>query len=121
MLLIRDFVDEHERALDHCDRSLRAADAGDFDAAYAQLALMTELLLAHWQGEEDGLFAVMSREAEYAEYIAPLVAEHRELEAFLTRADLRVSRRPSPGCAAKGRRWSSTSARRRTACSRPRW
>lgn len=88
MMLIRDFVDEHERALDHCDRALRAADSGDFDTAHAQLALMTELLLAHWQGEEQGLFAVMSREQEYADYIAPLVAEHRELEAFLRRADL---------------------------------
>ncbi len=88
MMLIRDYVSEHESALAHGDRLLRACAADDLDAARVQLVAMAEVLRSHWQGEENGIFAVMSREPEYADYIAPLVDEHRELEILLATADV---------------------------------
>lgn len=88
LTLIRDYVAEHESAIDHGDRLLRACAAGDLEIARDQLAAMTGVLRAHWRGEENGLFAVMSREPEYAAHIAPLIQEHRELEILLTTADV---------------------------------
>ncbi len=49
---------------------------------------MFEELRSHWQGEENGLFAVMRTDELYAEHIDPLVAEHRELARFLEAVDL---------------------------------
>ena len=45
-------------------------------------------LRSHWQGEENGLFAVLGRDALFAEHIGPLVREHRELEELLRTVDL---------------------------------
>jgi iron-sulfur cluster repair protein YtfE (RIC family) len=45
-------------------------------------------LQAHWQGEEEGIFALMRDDELYREHIDPLVAEHRELDALLGRLDM---------------------------------
>ncbi|MFB6896859.1 hemerythrin domain-containing protein [Streptomyces hydrogenans] len=45
-------------------------------------------LRGHWAGEEAGLFRVMAENEEYAGYVSALVAEHRELDAFLAALDL---------------------------------
>lgn len=81
--------------------AVRALDRGEHDRAGELLAAMAEELWSHWRGEENGLFAVMGRDQLYADCIAALVREHRELEALL-----RVGRpvgfaRPGPG--AQGR------------------
>ncbi|MEV7546051.1 hemerythrin domain-containing protein [Streptomyces sp. NPDC089915] len=86
--LIKEFVSEHETVTDAAGDALRALDAGDLTKARALLTTVQAVLLAHWKGEEDGLFAVMSGDPEYAAYIEALVAEHRELAAFLDSADL---------------------------------
>ncbi|MER7762700.1 hemerythrin domain-containing protein [Streptomyces sp. NPDC097619] len=86
--LIREFVAEHETVTDAAGDALRALDRGDPTAARRLVDRMTEELLAHWEGEERGLFAVMEQDPEYAPYIADLVREHRESAAFLDRADL---------------------------------
>ncbi|WP_407836648.1 hemerythrin domain-containing protein [Streptomyces sp. DSM 116496] len=86
--LIKEFIAEHEAVTNAAGDALRALDAGDLTRARALVAEMTAVLLAHWKGEEDGLFAVMEQDPEYAPYIAALVGEHRELAAFLAGADV---------------------------------
>ncbi|CAM5331197.1 hemerythrin domain-containing protein [Streptomyces atroolivaceus] len=87
--LIKEFIAEHESVTDTAGDALRALDHDDPGRAGELVARMRRELLAHWQGEEDGLFAVMGGDAEYAAYIDALVREHRELASFLDRVDLR--------------------------------
>ncbi|MFF2193437.1 hypothetical protein [Streptomyces sp. NPDC058157] len=79
ILLIKEFISEHETV-----RTRRATS----DKAGTLLTAGQAVLLAHWKGEEDGLFAVMSHDPEYAPCIEALVSEHRDLAAFRTMADL---------------------------------
>ena len=119
MPLLRDYIAEHERAINFGGDAVRAIDRGDLAQARHLLAEMATELAAHWLGEETGLFRVMSREEMYAEHIAPLVREHRELaEPFATveisTADGKQAIRDAiPTCM-------NTSARRRTDSSPPR-
>jgi iron-sulfur cluster repair protein YtfE (RIC family) len=88
MPLIRDYVAEHERATTLAGDAVRALDHLELDEARRLLDDLLAELTSHWQGEENGLFSVMSKEPEYAAYIEPLVVEHRELAALLTTVDL---------------------------------
>jgi iron-sulfur cluster repair protein YtfE (RIC family) len=89
MPLIRDYVAEHERASDLGDRAIRAIDQGDLGAARDFVAVMARELQRHWKGEENGIFRVMAaREEQYADYVAPLIVEHRELEELLATVDV---------------------------------
>lgn len=88
MPLLRDYIAEHERVTNLGGDAVRALDRGHPDRARDLLHRMGEELRSHWQGEENGLFAVMGREELYAEHIAPLVQEHRELEQLLGEVDL---------------------------------
>jgi len=62
MPLLRDYIAEHERAVNLGGAAVRALDRGEQDKARALLASMAEELDSHWRGEEDGLFAVMADE-----------------------------------------------------------
>ncbi|MFJ4498575.1 hemerythrin domain-containing protein [Streptomyces sp. NPDC088864] len=86
--LIKEFIAEHESVTDAAGAALRALDAGDHELVAELVARMERELVAHWRGEERGLFAVMAADPEYADYIDALVAEHRDLGAFLRRIDL---------------------------------
>ncbi|MFC1415587.1 hemerythrin domain-containing protein [Streptacidiphilus cavernicola] len=86
--LIKEFIAEHDAVTDLAGAAVRAMDQGDLDRARALVAPMAELLRLHWAGEENGLFAVMREDDEYADYIAALEDEHRELAAFLAALDL---------------------------------
>ncbi|MFD7263147.1 hemerythrin domain-containing protein [Streptomyces sp. NPDC059874] len=86
--LVKEFIAEHEAVTNAAGDALRALGAGDLPKARALIREMRTVLLAHWKGEEDGLFAVMSTDPEYADYIEALTSEHRDLAAFLTRVDL---------------------------------
>jgi iron-sulfur cluster repair protein YtfE (RIC family) len=86
--LIRDYIAEHERATDLGGDAVRALDVGDLATVRQCLAEMATELAAHWEGEENGLFRVMSRELEYADYIAPLIDEHREFAELLATVDV---------------------------------
>jgi iron-sulfur cluster repair protein YtfE (RIC family) len=88
MSLIRDYIAEHERVTNLGGDAVRAIDAGDLAKARRCVDAMALGLDSHWKGEENGLFAVMARDEEYADYIAPLVQEHRELADFLAGVDL---------------------------------
>lgn len=88
MLLLRDYIAEHEQATNLGGDALRAIDRGDLAGATALLGAMGDVLRSHWQGEERGLFAALARDPLFAEHIDPLVREHRELDELLTTADL---------------------------------
>jgi iron-sulfur cluster repair protein YtfE (RIC family) len=88
MPLLRDYIAEHERAINFGGEAVRAIDRGDLARARHLLGEMAKELAAHWQGEENGLFAVMAREELYAEHIAPLVREHSDLAQLLATADI---------------------------------
>ena len=88
MPLLRDYIAEHERALNFGGEAVRALDRADYPRAAELLAAMADELRAHWRGEENGLFAVMTSDALFAAHIEPLVREHRELDALLQSVDL---------------------------------
>jgi hypothetical protein len=89
--LIRDYIEEHEQVADLADEAVRAMERDDVESARRGVARMSELLRSHWQGEEDGVFAVMSEaDASYDEYVETLVGEHRALAAFLEVIDLEL-------------------------------
>jgi iron-sulfur cluster repair protein YtfE (RIC family) len=88
MPLLRDYIAEHERVVNLAGEAVRALDRGDADRAGTLLTSMADELESHWRGEEDGLFAVMGTDELYAQHIAPLVREHRELAALLDSVDL---------------------------------
>jgi iron-sulfur cluster repair protein YtfE (RIC family) len=87
--LLRDFIAEHESARALADEMIAALDRDDdLDRARGLVGRLASELRAHWRGEERGLFAVMSESADFADYIADLEREHRELDALLSRVDL---------------------------------
>lgn len=86
--LIIDYISEHDEARGLGADLLEAMDQRDRPRARALLAEMADSLRRHWRGEEDGLFAVMKDNDEYADYIGNLVLEHRQLDALLASADL---------------------------------
>ena len=88
MPLLRDYIAEHERSINHGGEAVRALDRGEYDRARELLAAMADELRSHWRGEENGLFAVMGSDDLFVEHIAPLVREHRELDALLESVDL---------------------------------
>lgn len=87
MPLIRDYIAEHERVMNHGGAAVRALDAGDLTLARTELATMAAELHTHWRGEENGLFAVLGTDELFAAHIAPLIAEHRELADLLATVD----------------------------------
>jgi len=86
--LIRDFIAEHELVLELGERALEQAGHGAFEQAGATVETMRAELRSHWQGEEEGVFALMRTDELYRQHIDPLVDEHRELGALLARLDL---------------------------------
>ncbi|MBC9714392.1 hemerythrin domain-containing protein [Streptomyces sp. TRM66268-LWL] len=86
--LIKEFIAEHERVTDAAGDAGRALDRGDAERARELVGVMARELTAHWAGEENGLFRVMREDPEYADYIAALEREHRELAALLPALDL---------------------------------
>ncbi|MFJ8043527.1 hemerythrin domain-containing protein [Kitasatospora sp. NPDC096147] len=86
--LIKEFIAEHESVTDLAGKAVRSLEQGEHAEAGRLAARMAEELRAHWDGEERGLFRVMATDPEYAGYVEALVAEHRELAAFLERLDL---------------------------------
>lgn len=86
--LIIDFVAEHEQATRLGAGAVAAMDSGDLVAASELFTQLATELRAHWQGEENGLFQAMAKSEEYADYVAALVTEHRDLAALLDTADV---------------------------------
>ncbi|MFZ2510812.1 MAG: hemerythrin domain-containing protein [Gordonia sp. (in: high G+C Gram-positive bacteria)] len=92
MPLLRDYTAEHERATNLSGDAVRALDAADTMTANRLAAALADELRSHWQGEENGLFTQLLESGdEFAEFINPLIAEHRELDAFLRTMDLDTS------------------------------
>ena len=87
--LIRDYIAEHEHVLDLGERALEEMGRGALDDAQATVDQMRAELRSHWQGEEDGVFALMRGDELYRQHIDPLIAEHRELDELLRTMDVR--------------------------------
>ena len=87
--LIRDYIAEHEHVLDLGERALEEMGRGELDDAQATVDQMRAELRSHWQGEEDGVFALMRGDELYRQHIDPLIAEHRELDELLRTMDVR--------------------------------
>ena len=87
--LIRDYIAEHEHVLDLGERALEEMGRGALDDAQATVDQMRAELRSHWQGEEDGVFALMRGDELYRAHIDPLIAEHRELDELLRTMDVR--------------------------------
>lgn len=87
--LIRDYIAEHEHVLDLGERALEEMGRGALDDAQATVDRMRAELRSHWQGEEDGVFALMRGDELYRQHIDPLIAEHRELDELLRTMDVR--------------------------------
>ncbi len=88
MPLIRDYISEHAHVLNLGGEAVRGIDRGDLDTARQLLAQLAEELSTHWRGEENGLFKPLLRVELFAEHIAPLIREHRELADLLASVDL---------------------------------
>jgi iron-sulfur cluster repair protein YtfE (RIC family) len=86
--LIRDYIAEHELVLQLGSRAVEEAGQGATALAQATLMQMRAELRSHWQGEEEGVFALMRTDELYREHIDPLIAEHRQLDALLERLDM---------------------------------
>ena len=86
--LLRDYIAEHDPVTNLGGDAVRAIDVHDYVKARRMITEMATALSAHWQGEENGLFRAMQHEQAYADYIAPLVEEHRELAEFLASVDV---------------------------------
>ncbi len=119
MPLLRDYVAEHERAVDRGGAAVRGLDRGESGRAGELLAAMGEELSSHWRGEKDGLFVGLGKDELYAELIAPLVREHRELAPCWSRSTCRICPTRTV-CDEQSMICTSTSPRRRTGCSRRR-
>ncbi|MFG3281899.1 hemerythrin domain-containing protein [Streptomyces sp. NPDC048111] len=85
--LIKEFIAEHERVTDAAGDAQRALAAGDTARARELVAFMAGELETHWRGEENGLFAVMRQDPEYADYIGVLTHEHRDHSVRLRALD----------------------------------
>lgn len=89
--LIREFVAEHEATLELAADAAAALREGAVLRARGRLDLLARQLDAHWRGEEEGLFAAMHEDPQYAEYLDELVTDHRRLRALLGEADPAVA------------------------------
>ncbi|MBL0748959.1 hemerythrin domain-containing protein [Nocardioides sp. G10] len=74
--------------LDLGHRALEQGGRGELDAAQSTVGRMRAELRSHWQGEEEGVFALMRGEELYRVHIDPLIAEHRELDEVLRTLDM---------------------------------
>ena len=76
---------EHEAIVNAAGMLSRAAAVGDAEAARVAGAVVASLLGPHTVREELGLFAELRSDPEFGEHIDGLCAEHRELDAYLSR------------------------------------
>lgn len=78
-------TDEHVAIANAVGALRRAADRQDLDAARSRAVELASLLEPHTAGEERGLFAELRTDAEFADHIDSLCAEHVTIDAALAR------------------------------------
>jgi hypothetical protein len=89
--LIKEFIAEHEAALETAAEAAEALRSGAVLRARGRLDLMGRQLDAHWRGEQEGLFAAMHEDPQFTAYLDELTAEHERLRALLGQADPAVA------------------------------
>jgi hypothetical protein len=76
---------EHVEIINATGALRRVALDGDGDAMTTAVAALAALLDPHTTGEEQGLFAELRLNQEFAEHVDALCAEHREIDTRLAR------------------------------------
>jgi hemerythrin-like domain-containing protein len=89
---IQKLMDEHEVLAAIGDDIRRCLNSGDEWGAHARLDEMLTLLRPHVQWEENGLFARMVAQGDFADHIVALEAEHASLSAQVDVAEADDSR-----------------------------
>lgn len=84
---IADLMDEHLTLLDHAGEVRRLLDDGQLGAAWERLGLLAELLVRHVQVEEEGLFAALKRQGDFADAVIELEEEHASFDELLSDLD----------------------------------
>lgn len=79
------FTAEHEEIINTAGLLRRAAAAGETGEVAELAEEVAAMLTPHTDAEEAGLFTVLRREEEFAEYVDALCGEHVSLDALLER------------------------------------
>ena len=85
--LVNDLMTEHRHLQDEVDHIRRALAAGDHGSAAAMLRVLVSHLARHVSREEDGIFAALRNQGEYADEVDDLEGEHRWLDTAVAGLD----------------------------------
>lgn len=83
--VIATFVAEHEQIADSTGVLRRAAQSGDAAATHVAGKTLAAQLEPHTLSEERSIFAELRTDPEFADHVATLCDEHREIAALLAR------------------------------------
>jgi len=84
LTLIRRLSDEHDAIVNALGVLRRAASNSDAEESRLAAQQLADLLDPHTSGEEHSLFAELSSDPEFAEHVAALCDEHREITEQLS-------------------------------------
>lgn len=84
---IGELRDEHHQLLDEVDHVRRALAAGDRAGAASLLETLVAHLERHVGREENGIFAALRRQGDYADEIDDLEGEHRWFDTTVAELD----------------------------------
>ena len=84
---IAELMDEHLELLDHAGEIRRLLDAGRLDHAWERMGTMAELLVAHVRREEEGLFAALREQGDFADAVRELEDEHVSFDELVSELD----------------------------------
>lgn len=85
--LVGELMSEHRQLQDEADHILRTLAGGDGDAVPALLHRLVSHLARHVAREENGIFAALRTQGDYAAEILDLESEHRGLDARISALD----------------------------------
>ena len=82
---IADLTAQHEEIVNATGPLRKAVAVADRESVKKHVASLVALLNPHTTQEELGIFAELSRRAEFAEHVRSLCAEHEQLHALFAR------------------------------------
>lgn len=83
LTVIRLLTIQHEKIINKLGKVRRACEIGDSNFASRQAEELVVMLAAHNKLEVEGLFDALDRDAEFAESLAKLRAEHFEIDQLV--------------------------------------
>lgn len=87
MPAIGELMAEHAALLDEASGVRGALDAGDRTLAHERLTAMVGHLVRHVDREEAGVFTALREDGEFADEVAALEGEHRDLDSAISALD----------------------------------